>query len=896
MPQIRRALILTILFLALSVFVRPHVYAEQAVGFDFTSPADAKAWQPTHDIAALEPTSEGLVIRISGDDPYTFGPRRDFPEGQALWMTLRLRPEVGGMAQLFYFKGAGPDEANSARFYVKGGEWTDVRVPLPALGSHTGLRFDPPGDRGVCVVSRMAFSLRPRLEPPAWLAPDAANFGPGAREIESGALRLRHGAERFGGFAIEVDGQPFAIGHNHSQLSYIAGGRLHWIELTNRIDLSWRAGGLVAKFRTADSDGGHWAIEQVFRPSKPEGAFDVETTLEADRYREVVYAPILTLLSGVGSFGTNKTQALLAGVEYLENEPSSSEADAIGDQAKRQAPDSYKITFPLMALANRGRYIGLIWEAESRLAAFHDTPDRIFRSGGHAMGLMIPGASPGARDVGSLLPYEGVRLAAGQRIRARATIIGGRGETVVPAVQQYVARRGLPVLPKPNYDAAGYNRLAAHGWLDSKIRDGALFRHAVGGNFGAGPTADAAVDMIWLKDRVGDFGLSNRLAAIAVEAASKVSPESYNGAQVGHIRTPLPALVLGAVLENADAAARQGRSLLASFGPDGTVTYAAPQKGQDLGRTHWTRHANGLTAARLAVLLQDAAFSGDPELIREGLSLTELFAQYRNGVPRGAQTWEVPLHTPDILASAYAVQCYTIAYELNADPRYLDEARYWAWAGVPFVYLSRPADGPVGLYATTPVLGATEFVAPMWIGLPVQWCGLVYADAIRRFSRYDPKGPWGQIADGIAASGIQQTHPLEDASYQGLLPDSFNLVAQFRNPVPINPATLFPEAVRYYGGGPLYDFREFPIAGLRVHAPGAINVVGAGKGFVEFTVEGWPEKPYYILINGIKVAPKVWIDGRDIALTAPQVFQASSGRLVLSVSGRPRVKIEMISK
>jgi hypothetical protein len=48
------------------------------------------------------------------------------------------------------------------------------------------------------------------------------------------------------------------------------------------------------------------------------------------------------------------------------------------------------------------------------------------------------------------------------------------------------------------------------------------------------------------------------------------------------------------------------------------------------------------------------------------------------------------------------------------------------------------------------------------LGLPVQWCGLVYADALYRLVRDDPKGPWKQLADGITLSGIQQTWPAED--------------------------------------------------------------------------------------------------------------------------------------
>ena len=128
----------------------------------------------------------------------------------------------------------------------------------------------------------------------------------------------------------------------------------------------------------------------------------------------------------------------------------------------------------------------------------------------------------------------------------------------------------------------------------------------------------------------------------------------------------------------------------------------------------------------------------------------------------------MPLHTPDILAAAYLVRAYTLGYEITGEPQFLEQAKYWAWTGVPFVYLVNPTDQAVGPYATIAVYGATQWVAPNWMGLPVQWCGLVYADALYRLVKYDPSGPWQQIAEGISASGVQQTWPFgSDPARQG---------------------------------------------------------------------------------------------------------------------------------
>ena len=187
-----------------------------------------------------------------------------------------------------------------------------------------------------------------------------------------------------------------------------------------------------------------------------------------DQDRSVAFLPMLMIFPGAGSFGERKGQGLFAGLEYLDDEPSSSEADVIGPASKRQVPDSLKITFPLMAIQHHGRYLALTWEAQSDVSAVFDTPDRLFGSGGHVMGLIFPGSDGKNREEGSLLPRVSKVLRAHQPLVLRATLLGGMGDSVVPAVEQYVALRGLPPLPGANIDLQKYVSLAAGGWLDSE--------------------------------------------------------------------------------------------------------------------------------------------------------------------------------------------------------------------------------------------------------------------------------------------------------------------------------------------------------------------------------------------------------------------------------------------
>src|SRR5208283_2200502 len=152
------------------------------------------------------------------------------------------------------------------------------------------------------------------------------------------------------------------------------------------------------------ADGGTWLINQRFTPAGGGSALDIRIDFTVDRDRAVAFLPMLMVFPGAGSFGSSKNQGLLAGLEYLENEPSSSEADIIGPASKRQVPDNLKLTFPLMAIQNDGRFLALTWQMRSHFCALYDSPDRLFGSGGHVMGVLYPGSDGTNRQEGSLLP------------------------------------------------------------------------------------------------------------------------------------------------------------------------------------------------------------------------------------------------------------------------------------------------------------------------------------------------------------------------------------------------------------------------------------------------------------------------------------------------------------
>lgn len=894
------------------------------VEFDFRRPETAKAWTATHHVS-LSPSKEGLRVEISGHDPYFTGPVFQSPSAGRLMVRIRLRSETGGGGQLFY-DSDGPREEHSVKFAVSPPlapgiieslpqGMTEVFVPLPEVGPKLRFRIDPPGTSGECVIESITVLSGLDTTWPAWERIPRP-LGEDIAVLSSGTLELRFSKSKYGVFEILVDGHPMGTSGVLPQVAVEHAGEVVWLGLEDH-QVELVGGHTVRTSATAKlPGGGELKLQQQFIRAW-DGLIEVQAALSTTADCQLVYAPLLLVFPGDGAFGDQKGQALFPGVEYLENEPSSSDADVDAARALRRVPAAHKITFPLMVVQADGRYLGVTWDPEPSVAALFDTPDRLYGTKSHVLGLIAPGAADGRRADGHELPGLSTRIAPDNPIHVSARLIAGRGDTVIPAVQRYVNGRGEKDSRSPPENAVWWGqheihgqrrkettaRLLSYGWLNSSIRDGTNFRHAIAGDsFPGQPAADAIWMMRQLSNIMQFEGLSSSLGwasslrKAADESLAALPPGLLHHAAVGHIRSPNATLLLGDPVEGMQQAREVAIGQLARFGPDGKFEYARNPDRPDFARTHWSKEANGLAAPVVARALQEAAFSGDQALIDQAITQLRNLDKYANTVPRGAQTWEIPLHTPDILASAHLVNAYTLGYELTRDRKFLEQAKYWAWTGVPFVYLKPQfpnAQNQVGPYATIAVLGATHWDSVLWIGLPVQWCGLVYADALQHLSRYDEAGPWGRISAGIVLSGIEQTYP--DGWNQGLLPDSFNLLGQSRNPADINPGTLQVPAMRLLGGGVSYDVRRVPESGWTIHAPAEIVLKEASATQAMFVVHGWSVEPYSLVVHGLKSRPRVELrnyDSSENMKPLEERFVPATGTLILNLSGRVDVTLD----
>lgn len=105
---------------------------------------------------------------------------------------------------------------------------------------------------------------------------------------------------------------------------------MRWFDLARAANakhlLKVRGKSAYAQLEGRDADGALWRIHQQFSPGPIPGTITIGTEVSVDQDRSVAFLPMLMVFPGAGAFGATKGQGLFAGLEYLDNAPSSSEA------------------------------------------------------------------------------------------------------------------------------------------------------------------------------------------------------------------------------------------------------------------------------------------------------------------------------------------------------------------------------------------------------------------------------------------------------------------------------------------------------------------------------------------------------------------------------------------
>src|SRR5688572_12550682 len=72
--------------------------------FEFANAHDSEGWTKGNDVGEFRMSAEGLVIPITGADPYLIGPRGNYVAPKGLLLTARVKSPVAGWGQVFFFQ------------------------------------------------------------------------------------------------------------------------------------------------------------------------------------------------------------------------------------------------------------------------------------------------------------------------------------------------------------------------------------------------------------------------------------------------------------------------------------------------------------------------------------------------------------------------------------------------------------------------------------------------------------------------------------------------------------------------------------------------------------------------------------------------------------------------
>ncbi|MGC8601641.1 MAG: hypothetical protein ACP5LS_04375 [Thermoprotei archaeon] len=587
----------------------------------------------------------------------------------------------------------------------------------------------------------------------------------------------------------------------------------------------------------------------------------------------------ISLYPGALSFGTAKEEALFPGLEWLvKNETSSSTLDAAPPYNLRDAPDPSEVTIPLMALSYGGLSVGLLWDpcfswngsASAVLSPEFSVPNWLQGQNDDLFELFAPNVPT------YVLPNEdeafsAYDMPAGGSVAISCSVYAGPGG-VLSAVARWLKLFGLPQpeLPMTPLQDINYSMKAylyslwkpGQGWLPwstfSKRYPGSGFVGTIYLSSLVEHNSTLRSDLVSRFDQTLPMALSYGGSGYIITS---------DGNEDGLPFSPLPFYIgyLGPGMDSMKGWAYSYISQLNSSG--GLIPWEPTSTTRDLGIPGEKKL--GTTSYAAMVVLTFARLTGDKAAIAEGIRALNAMEVFK--VPRAGQTWEVPVHAPEIYSDAEAIYDYVLGYQLTGNYTYLREANYWAMAGLPFVYLWKTEyNWTFALYATIPTFGASDFTHP-WFGVPVQWNGLAYAYSLLMLSQYNSSFPWKTIAVGILGSAMWQQ--LMPSPYPGTLPD--NICSGSPEGPFIIPSQLVYEDLYLSGLNP--NMNVSSIKGVTVATPSTISSVRVGGDHINITLYSGTSD--CVFVSGFEASSvTVEVGGSRVSLeSVPSVASTSMG-------------------
>ena len=443
-------------------------------------------------------------------------------------------------------------------------------------------------------------------------------------------------------------------------------------------------------------------------------------------------------------FGTLKS-GLLPGVEFLKTgDTSSSEIDLAKPFNDRSKPNPLFITMPFAVIETNKGAITLYWE-DTNLQPTFSSPNQFDHTEDHRVSLI------GTKIKASLEMFAPTQL--------------NEESASFRVLRSYITEKGFPP-PPPSRTTEEQRQLyqqALTGELQSKTEN--EWGYAIEPEWTRRPFADMFSTLARLTEAEGG---RSRNPNLIVPGGSDITNDAIY-------------FLFGRILEwqrQRETAIQQIRTTVL---PNGSFLFRTRFPELETAASSY-----GYTAQQALTLMEYTRITGDDRLFA---TVTEALEFLKScDIPCGGFYQNTPFHTPDVQAAATLVWLYVWAYEYSGKAEYLERAKHFAFAGLPFVYQTEHKENKHMLYGTVGKFGGTSRQPPLHFGLLSTRVGIQYAYALNLLAKHDKQTDWKNVALGIlhATENLQYTEEAE----AGCVPEWFDVVKQKPLGWKVNPCAL----------------------------------------------------------------------------------------------------------
>ena len=535
-----------------------------------------------------------------------------------------------------------------------------------------------------------------------------------------------------------------------------------------------------------DTDGVRWGVSVEFYVPDQGPRITVTSRLSVSRPRQLksFRGPFLRVPGGPKR---PRHAALFPGLDWVVgNERSSSADTAPTPFDRRHIPHPYKITVPVMAVSSENLVTGLtwdpvqVWDGEQAETAASRYPSAVFASpnfvegtDSHLMGLFVPSV-PKYVDEGSLAAERPFQMIPGRAVKLVCGAFVFSSSDVLESIRDSVAQYGLIPPPPKTRDYKESLELDLETYLDRAwSQKHSAWAHSSSVDDKWTFYSETIALALWRSSLFAKNDTKKRRMRENVELAI-----SAHGGQSGL----LMAYFRGGFARELELAKGRLDKVVKTQRHDGGWAAENPV----LGAKH-EKSLLGVTAEHAAQLLRSALLTGDSLHLDAGIRAIRFLDAFDR--PSGLRVWDLHENAPDLLAAAHLVSAYLDEYLITGNPARLDRAIYWAWAGLPFIYLWHAHNLDVMRYASVPFLAVTATDKKPWFGVAAQWNGLLYANELFRVGRHDPAMRWHRVARAVTlcAMHLQKTQA-DQPQLKGFYPDAYSVVdAREYYPLSLNP-------------------------------------------------------------------------------------------------------------